>query len=92
MAAGGPPRRSLNILDRPLPKTRQEVKREGVRHHAHARSCVAMHPCMAHTHPMRASRTSQVPTVSLSAFAFLTSEILQYTMDNASSTSDLDER
>ncbi|KAG1678957.1 hypothetical protein FOA52_013020 [Chlamydomonas sp. UWO 241] len=54
---GGPPRRSLNILDRPLPKTRQEV-----------------------------------PTVSLSAFAFLTSEILQYTMDNASSTSDLDER
>lgn len=34
----------------------------------------------------------EIPTVSLSAYAFLTSEIIQYTMDNASSTSDLDER
>eukprot|EP00955_Chlamydomonas_euryale_P100330 365276-Chlamydomonas_euryale.AAC.13 len=35
---------------------------------------------------------TQVPTVSVSAFAFLTSEILQYTLENASSTRDLDER
>ena len=34
----------------------------------------------------------EIPTVSLSAQSFLTSEILQYSMDNASSTSDLDER
>jgi len=33
----------------------------------------------------------EIPTVSLSAHAFLTSEILQYSMENASSTNDLDE-
>lgn len=34
----------------------------------------------------------EIPTVSLSAQSLLTSEILQYSLDNASSTSDLDER
>ncbi|GAX80659.1 hypothetical protein CEUSTIGMA_g8094.t1 [Chlamydomonas eustigma] len=34
----------------------------------------------------------ELSTVSVSAFAFLTSEIIQYTMDNASNTTDLDER
>lgn len=34
----------------------------------------------------------QVPTVSLSAFAFLFSELIQYTMDRATSTADLEER
>uniref|UniRef100_A0A6U2GSP5 Trafficking protein particle complex subunit n=1 Tax=Chlamydomonas euryale TaxID=1486919 RepID=A0A6U2GSP5_9CHLO len=58
--AGRPPgggARRVNVLERPLPRARQEV-----------------------------------PTVSVSAFAFLTSEILQYTLENASSTRDLDER
>lgn len=36
--------------------------------------------------------TLQVPTVSLSAFAYLFSELIQYAMDRASSTTDLEER
>eukprot|EP00798_Chlamydomonas_sp_ICE-L_P023018 gene23018-30211_t len=34
----------------------------------------------------------EIPTVSLSAFAFLFSEVIQYTMDRASSTGDLEDR
>lgn len=34
----------------------------------------------------------EIPTVSLSAFAYLFSELIQYTMDRASSTTELQER
>lgn len=35
---------------------------------------------------------AEIPTVSLSAFAFLFSELIQYTVDRATSTSELEER
>lgn len=34
----------------------------------------------------------QVPTVSFSAFAYLFSELIQYTIDRAQSTSELEDR
>jgi hypothetical protein len=34
----------------------------------------------------------QIPTVSLSAFAYLFSELIQYAMDRASSTGELEDR
>lgn len=34
----------------------------------------------------------QIPTVSLSAFAYLFSELIQYTIDRATSTTELEER
>ncbi|MEW5298598.1 MAG: hypothetical protein WDW38_000673 [Sanguina aurantia] len=56
MAGRGTSKQALNIVDRPL------------------------------------SKSKEVPTVSLSAFAYLFSELIQYAMDRASSTTDLEER
>ena len=91
----GRPKQLLNILDRPLPKNRLDASPMRC-----MQACEPM-PSLRPSHAARVARMHarqgarvllQIPTVSLSAYAFLTSEIIQYTMDNASSTTDLDER
>lgn len=47
-------------------------------------------PCIDGRHSRH--RLLQVATVSLSAFAYLFSELIQYTVDRATSTSELEER
>lgn len=87
MAGRGTSKQALNIVDRPLSKNKEVGNSLSVAGHKKAEIiCV---PWLPTTHYMA---TLQVPTVSLSAFAYLFSELIQYAMDRASSTTDLEER
>lgn len=74
----GPPKQTLNIVDRPVPKTKAEVQQQSL-----AWRCSRKHDVLFN---------AQVPTVSLSAYAYLLSELIQYAMDRASSTGELEDR
>jgi trafficking protein particle complex subunit 5 len=70
---------SVDIVDRPLTKNRLEVCHNfGVAFYASA---------VGRDLPL-----VQIPTVSLSAFAYLFSELIQYTLDRAASTTELEDR
>lgn len=78
----------MPIVDRPLTKNKAEVS---LSNNVDMAKCPDLPMNIVASLPCAQTRV-QVPTVSLSAFAYLFSEYIQYLVDRANSISDLEER